>query len=222
MTGSATLPAQTRSTSPAARVLGRAGFAVWATVSVGLVGMLMAGHLIALPHPEPTDPAVAAALGRVERTRGQWLAVHVLYEACGCSKRVLHRILDGAPRTDADELIVLVSEKPSTRLKNRADARGHRMVQVTPPELWTRFRMESAPMLALLSPAGDVAYLGGYTDRKRGPDIRTDALLAAVKAGERPRALPVYGCAVSATLQSKVDPLGLKTAAGAETRLLER
>jgi hypothetical protein len=56
-----------------------------------------------------------------------------------------------------------------------------------------------------------VRHLGGYTQRKRGPEIRDVEILAALSAGSRPDELPLYGCATGVELANQLDPMGLRT-----------
>jgi len=86
---------------------------------------------------------------------------------------------------------------------------GLGVVFVTPEELASRFRIEAAPLLVVSDPRDTVRYAGGYTDRKQSLAVRDLELIAAARAGRARDPLPLYGCAVSASLRSTVNPLGL-------------
>ena len=66
-------------------------------LSVWAVAVLVGGALLVLKHelplPETEAPVraleVAIAGTRIAGERGRWLVVHVLYEKCGCSARLI-------------------------------------------------------------------------------------------------------------------------------------
>lgn len=193
------------------RVIGRVALGLWLVVMLVAGSSLMSSHLLTLPLPDDRD-AVAAAIGasRSDVDRDRWLAVHILYEACGCSARVLDELQDRHPSDDAVERIVLVAPEPNVALAARFEGGGYVLEQLTPKELEARYGIVSAPMLIVVDDENDIRYLGGYTDRKRGPDIKDLDILAALAKGERVSELPLFGCATSRELQAALDPLGLK------------
>jgi hypothetical protein len=81
---------------------------------------------------------------------------------------------------------------------------------VRPEELAARFHVQAAPLLAVLSDAGQIRYLGGYTDRKQGPLIRDREIMDGVRDRKQTPELPLFGCAVSQSLRKIIDPLGIK------------
>lgn len=172
---------------------------------------LMAGHLLTLPEPASRDLLAAAiAHSRTERESGRWLAIHVLYADCGCSQRVLDRLEDRSVATDATERLVLVGGTPDAAYDADMTARGYTVERLSPKQLGERYGVESAPMLIVSDPVDELRYVGGYTDRKRGPDIKDRDILEALGAGADVEELPLFGCAVSRELQGLVDPMGLK------------
>lgn len=191
--------------------------AVWAVTALVVGGYLMSSHLISLPLPSESvknnalDRAVAAL--RKPADRGRWLAVHIVLDSCGCSEKVLEHLIVRGPRTQTAEqvLLVLGDEGASDgTLTARLKARGFPVESMTADALSSRFYVEAAPMLVVLSPDDHVAYLGGYTDRKQAPGIRDSEILDRLARGETVKPLPLFGCAVSKQLQSSLDPLGLK------------
>ena len=188
----------------------RVGFSAW-NVTVTVPGAyLMAGHLLTLPTPVETDPAVAAAIdaAREPADRGRWLVVHVMYADCGCSQRLLTQLVTRRALPDVRERVVLVGhdEALGARLRNA----GFGFEELTAEELAQKYRAESAPMLMVANPAGALVYAGGYSDRKRGPETKDVEVVRQLQRGERVARLPLYGCAVSKKLQGELDPLGLK------------
>ena len=199
------------------RLLGRARafavrsvFSVWAALVVVPGAYLMAGHLLTLPVPEDGDPRVAAAVvaTRAPDEQGRWLAVHVMYEDCGCSQRLMTYLLSRRALPDVRERIVLVGHDEA--LAKRAREAGFAFEELDAEELQRRYRAESAPMLLVASPTGKLLYAGGYADRKRGPATKDVEVLHHLMRGERVEKLPLFGCAVSQKLQEDLDPLGLK------------
>jgi len=191
------------------RAIARAVVAIWVLGLAAIVAMLMVGHVVALPRPDRTNGELAAALAslRAQGSPPTWMAVHVLGAECDCSRRIADHLLDGARPAGMSEVVLLVGhdDELAARLRKRMA-----VVEVTPDELGRRFHIEAAPLLLAVDPAGAVRYSGGYTDRKRGPDIEDVRILAALVQGREVAAIPVFGCAFGESLKKELDPLGLK------------
>ncbi len=196
------------------RLVARAGVVVWMLGLAAIVAMLMVGHVVALPRPDSTDGELAAALASLRAQAPAsalgppaWMAVHVLGAECGCSQRIAEHLLDGARPPGVSEVVLLVGhdEELSARLQKRMA-----VFEVTPEELGRRFHIEAAPLLLAVDPAGTVRYSGGYTDRKRGPEIEDVKILSDLAHGREVKAIPVFGCAFGESLKKNLDPLGLK------------
>jgi hypothetical protein len=170
----------------------------------------MVGHWYSLPRPERADPAVEQAMNslRAPGEEQRWMAVHVLYSECRCSQTMLDHLSSGGRPRDVVEKIVLVGG--SEEQARGARAAGFAVHIVGKEELERRFHVVSAPLLAVVAPDGSIRYLGGYTERKQGLDIRDAAIIDEAKERGEPRALPLFGCAVSEELRALLDPLGLK------------
>jgi hypothetical protein len=192
------------------RLFARAFFSVWMPLMVVPGAYLLGGHTAGLPAPAADDRAVerAVAVERWPNEHDAWLVLHVLYGRCGCSRRVLDTLVGRGPAAGVRERVVLVDAVPGDR--ERALGAGFAVTRVTPADLAARFRLESAPLFVVADPAGRLRYLGGYTERKRGPLLRDAAVVRALRRGEAVEALPVLGCAVSRRLQSITDPLGVR------------
>jgi len=52
--------------------------------------------------------------------------------------------------------------------------------------------------------------LGGYTERKQGFDIQDVSIVERLRNEKSVAELPLFGCAVSRSLQALLDPLGIK------------
>lgn len=195
----------------------RAVLITWALALLCGGSYLLAPHLLTLPIPTAADPRLGAlvlpgAPAEVPAAHRGLQAVHILYSACKCSQQVLEHLLARGARPELwSERILLVGlrEVPDggAALRARAAARGFRVDEVTAGELRSRYHIEAAPLLLVAEGGGRIHYLGGYSDRKRGPVIRDLEIAAALTRGASPRALPVFGCAVSASLQATLDPL---------------
>lgn len=190
----------------------RAALWLWAPSCLVGVACLMVAHWVTLPVPETHDSRLVKGLGALHHTPG-WMAVHVLYAECPCSRRLVHHLLERGALPDVEETIVLVGDDGS--LAADAPARGFAVEVVTEVELARRFGVESAPLFAVVDPEGTVRYAGGYTRRKQGSDVHDVEIVAALRRGDGAAELPLFGCAVSRELQRTLDPLNLKYARNA-------
>jgi hypothetical protein len=188
--------------------------AFWAAVPIALVvaGWLTMPHLIAMPAPAVTDRALASGVAGLRTPGGPgWLVVHALYAGCRCSERIVDHVLSRPPLPGADEVVLLVGERPDWRA--RAAAAGRRVVTIEPEALRARLHIESAPLLVIVGPGGDVAYAGGYTRRKQGPVIEDAAIYDAVRGPGHADPLPVLGCAASQRLRDALSLWPLRPSA---------
>jgi len=189
--------------------VGRTVLSVWAPLAFVAIGTLAVGHWWTLPKPDAKDPLVGAAIH--ERWQGssrRWVGVHVLFSMCKCSERILHHLAERRPLPDMTEAVVLVGANDEFERMIRAT--GYELEVLTPSQLAQNYHVQSAPMFALMDPSGVLRYLGGYTERKQGPVIQDVTIVERLRS-ERPVAeLPLFGCAVSRSLQALLDPLGIK------------
>ena len=200
--------------SPMRKMLIYSGLLLWAGVCVVVGTYLLASHLLTLPAPAPSDPVLhrEIAARRAPHQRDRWLVLHVVYDECLCSQRVLdHLLADERPR-DVAERIVLVTTNRAARaaLIAAIPARGFELDVVTPDELVAEYHIEAAPLLVIVDPRDTVRYVGGYTPRKQASDVRDLAVIAAVRSGETVEPLPTFGCAIGRSLSSRLDPLGIR------------
>lgn len=165
----------------------------WASAGVIAGAALMRSHWI----PQSVPPADQSP-STVPAGADGWTAIHILQAECGCSRRVLSRLRERPPEPGVLERILHVREGANSRETFPA---GYEVEQLTGTDLARKYHIAAAPVLVLLDPTGAVRYCGGYTARKRGPDIRDLELIRATRGGAAPPPLPVYGCAVSAQLK---------------------
>ena len=120
----------------------------------------------------------------------------------------MRHLAERRPLPDMTEAVVLVGANDEFERMIRET--GYELEVLTPSQLAQSYHVESAPMFAVLDPSGVLRYLGGYTERKQGPVIQDVTIVERLRS-ERPVAeLPLFGCAVSRSLQALLDPLGLK------------
>src|SRR5438552_6053654 len=94
------------------------GLMVWVAVCVLIGTYLLASHLLTLPAPAPSDPVlhrgIAARRGAHQRDR--WLVLHVVFDECVCSQRVLDHLLADVRRPPGvAERVVLVTDHRAAR-----------------------------------------------------------------------------------------------------------
>lgn len=171
---------------------------------------LMAGHWYTLPSPPTGHADFVRAMTdlRGPKNADTWMAVHVLYSRCRCSQRIFDHLFASERRPDVEEHILLVGAHRD--YEGRARARGFAVHVLEPAQLKALYRIESAPLLLILDPPGNLRYAGGYTDRKQGPAIHDLDILARLVADETTEPLPLFGCGVSRELQALLDPIGIK------------
>jgi len=190
----------------------RVAFWTWAIVLFVTATSLMAAHLYALPKPADDDALLASSLnGLRSKTERGWLAVHVLYAECRCSRRILsHLAIDARPRGVSEKLLLVGANPELEPELSRISGRGFEIIRTTSTELRERFHVQAVPLLLVLGPDGVVRYSGGYTERKQGLDVRDRQIIVGLIENRPAPELPVFGCAVSKELQRLLDPLALK------------
>jgi hypothetical protein len=198
--------------SPTRRLLVYGGLAAWVAACVVVGAYLLASHLLTLPTPAPGDPILhrAIAAHRHAGQRDRWLVLHVVFDDCGCSQRVLAHLLSTSRPAGVAERVVYVTERPAEASTGAIPAHGLELDVVTPDQLAADYHIEAAPLLVIVDPHDTVRYAGGYTPRKQADDVRDLAVISAVLRGETVESLPAFGCAVGRSLRSTLDPLGVR------------
>lgn len=196
-------------------LLGRLALIIWAGGLLSVGSTLMAGHWVSLPLPDTMDPAIRSAVAarRLPMEQDRWLALHVLYSECPCSRRIFDHVLTSARPAGISERILLIGE--DAEMAAQARAAGFPVEVLGQDALVARYHLTAAPALLIASPEDEIRYLGGYTLRKQGPEIQDVSLIERAQAAGRPlAALPLFGCAVSQSLQDALDPMGIKYGVG--------
>jgi hypothetical protein len=186
----------------------------WVAVCLAVGIYLLASHLLTLPAPAAADPVLRRGIVAHRRIQqlGRWLALHVVYDECKCSQRVLDRLLEERRPPELAERVILVTEHREARAAWIAaiPERGFELDVVTPDQLVADYHIEAAPLMVIVDPEDTVRYIGGYTPRKQADDVRDLAVIAAVRRGDTVEPLPTFGCAVGRALNDKLDPLGIR------------
>lgn len=183
----------------------RLALGAWGSALLFVCATLLAGHFYTLPLPERDSPRLAQG---IDAPDDAWSAVHVLYAECSCSARIVEHLFASERPSGLRERLLVVGEREEWR--ERAVTAGLDYETTTRARLVEELGIEAAPLLVVADPSGRVRYAGGYTDRKQGPRIRDLELIAALRDERETDAIPLYGCAVSRSLQQAFDPLGLR------------
>lgn len=169
----------------------------------------MAGHWVTLPVPDRENDRLLEAVSALPQAgERKWHLVHFLYGKCRCSQRTLDYLFERERPEEVAETLVLVD--PNEEQLQKAATAQLEVETVQRAALKDRFGIESAPLLLIVNPSGEVTYSGGYTTRKQGLDFQDVELLNTAQANQPATPLPLYGCGVSRELQRYLDPIGLK------------
>jgi hypothetical protein len=178
----------------------------WAAAALLGISSLAVPHMAAMPGA-PHEARMTRALLELRQRDATRFVVHVIYERCSCTERLFAHLVSRGAFADAEEVLVFVGEDTSKR--DAATRAGFRYVAISPSDLSARFGLEAAPVLLAFDAPGRLRYAGGYFDHPSTVTSLDEKIYARIVAGESPRALPVFGCAVSPRLQDSVDPLGI-------------
>lgn len=190
--------------SPASRGLSWLSLGLWGLVMALMGAVLLGRHLPALPLPTAEDPriAAAAAAARPAEARG-WVAYHLLFTDCDCSRGVAEALIGSPHLLGLSEQVLLVGEDDA--LEATLVASGRPVYHLSAGDLVDRWGVEAAPAAVLIDENNVVRAVSGYTDRKQAAAVRWPELYHRAVAGEPP-ALPLYGCATSRRLRDRTHP----------------
>jgi hypothetical protein len=177
---------------------------LWAVASTALAVMTLARHELSLPVPEKRDRTFQAALDAEIGVPSSWQAIHFLYGPCRCSQRIVDHLVERGPRAPFDETIVVAAD--DGELGARLEKAGFPVTRTKADALRDAYHVESAPMLVVRAPTGEVVYAGGYTRTKQGLDVSDLAIFDDALARRRLETLPVAGCGVSRRLRTFLNP----------------
>lgn len=188
--------------------LGVGLLAVWAPVALVVIALLMVNHVVAMPEPSDVDRLHAAVEALVGGRADRRAVVHVIYAGCSCTDGLVTHLDTRGPGADTDEVVLYVGADAERQA--RLAARGFRVEPLPRSELEERFALRAAPILVVLEPEGELAYVGGYYRYPAAVHALDEQILARIDGGERPEGLPIFGCAVDPALARQLDPLGLQ------------
>jgi hypothetical protein len=180
----------------------------WFVVVIVMMATLGLSHWAAMATPPRRDATLNAGLAELLRARPGWVAVHVLYSECRCSQRIVDHLVESTRPERLDEIVLLVGD--DGELGPALRRAGFHVVPATAAELATRYQIEGAPTFVVVDPERVVRYIGGYTTRQQGPDIRDLAIVRELRGGDDISDLPVFGCGVSKRVQDLADPFSIK------------
>jgi hypothetical protein len=185
---------------------GKLLLAAWAVVTLVAISSLAVSHTAAMPEPARGGRLAGAALALRQDASRPFL-VHVISARCSCTERLFAHLMERGAFPGTGEVVLFVGEDAA---KQAAAARaGFRFLALSAEDLARRFELEAAPVLLAFDASGRMRYAGGYFSHPSTIFPQDASIHAELAQGATPRPLPVYGCAVSANLQKKVDPLGI-------------
>jgi hypothetical protein len=186
---------------------------VWGLMAVAIGALLLQTHLGSLPPPDAAERLLIDAVRAfIHPAPNRVAALHVLYERCGCSLGVAEELARRGRRPEVREVVVVTGEGATAQPRSIAEQLRHAGfdVRYLPLALLAqRLPVSAAPTLLVVGEDGGLRYAGGYTAR-RGAPIEEARILRETMRGRRPESLPVFGCAVSALMRKRADPLGFK------------
>jgi hypothetical protein len=101
------------------------GLVAWVAVCIVAGALLLARHLLTMPTPAVGDPILRAAIHAQRAGDPRWRVLHVLYDGCGCSVRVLDHLLHSDRPSGVVERVVYITEDPvPPALRRDLTARG--------------------------------------------------------------------------------------------------
>jgi hypothetical protein len=205
----ASLPVSTHVQSRRRELLVRIGLTCWAALVFAISASLAAAHWSTLPHPERQNPQLTRGVAALRNPAGDgWLAVHALYSHCRCSQRIVAHLLARAAVSGVQEHLLWVG--PDAERKAELHKAGFVVHSTSALALKRDFGVVAVPLLIVADARDRVHYVGGYTTHAQGADIRDQAILENLLHERAQSALPIFGCAVSRSLQKILDPFGLK------------
>ena len=181
--------------------IARAAVLCWFAGALIVGAALLAKHVVALPVPS-SDEHLSRSLGalRIANERGQWLAIHVLYAECRCSQRIVTHLLTSARPSGVHETVLWIGQAaPPPELSER-----FRVLPISNAQL-ARLGIVAAPMFVVLGPRDQIRYIGGYSERKQGPELDDLSILAAARHGKASATHPVFGCAANEQLRRRLS-----------------
>lgn len=148
--------------------------------------------------------------------------LHVLSGSCGCSQKIMRHLGNRQPWSGVDEQILVIDTSRaasgntdtdhseylpgSLALLHTLASQGYAVDHLSADHLPPDTGLHGLPLLVFASAQGDILYLGGYGSA----NDQDDRLLRTGSPSTRMKAEPLFGCAVGASLQKRIDPFRLK------------
>jgi hypothetical protein len=185
---------------------GKVLVAGWIIVTLIGLASLSLSHMAAMPEPDDAARLTRAMLA-LRRDATTNFLVHVIYAGCSCTERLFAHLVERGLLPGSEEIVLFVGEDPVKR--QSAERVGFAFTTVSAAELAARYGLEAAPVLVAFDTTGQLRYVGGYYGHPSTVSPLDETIYAQLANGATPKPLPVFGCAVSASLQKSVDPLGI-------------
>jgi hypothetical protein len=188
--------------------VGKLLLAGWLVITLVGLAALSLKHMASLPIPHDQALLERATL-QLRHHSGEKLLVHVISGECSCARALFAHLVSRRPFPGAEEIILFVG--PDTRKQDKlARLAGFAFTTVSAQELGSRFGLEAAPVLIVMSSAGELQYVGGYYAHPATTIPLDERIYTQLAAGTEPQPLPVFGCAVSPRLQQSLTLLHLQ------------
>jgi hypothetical protein len=180
-------------------------FAAWAVAVVFIGGVLTSYHQ---PFRTPDERILSLVK---DPGRGRWRALHVLSGSCGCSQKVMAHLLKRHPFDGLVEQVLVIDGGEaylpgSDVLLAKLAQQGFAVSHLAANDISQDVGLRGVPLLIFASPENKIFYMAGYGSF----GDQDTKILQQIRAGQRPKGLPVVGCAVGRQVRSKADPFRLK------------
>jgi hypothetical protein len=187
---------------------------IWIPVVIIVISLQMAGHLLTMPIPKHLEQVAAAIFSDFKIDLASkpriangiaGIAYHFIYENCRCTKDLIKQLGERSPLEHVLEKIIFIGNDGD--LHETFSRKGYLFAQINRESAERKFQIESAPLLAVLSPDGTHWYIGGYFPNYGNYHSADAKIIAESVLGKRAEALPLYGCAFSKRLEDKFYPI---------------
>jgi hypothetical protein len=158
----------------------------WAVLGLLGISPLGVSHMAAMPEPAGEARLARAALA-LRKDTARPFHLHVIYERCSCTRRLLAHLMQRRAFADVEETVLFVGE--SEALGEAVERAGFGFTTLAPDDLQPRFGLEAAPVLLAFDRSGKLQYAGGYLIVPRRSTRSTSGSRRS-RARSRPRRSP--------------------------------
>lgn len=178
-------------------------FGAWLIAATLAATSMTAWHALALPVGLPSSSDTVPS--------GRWRLTHYLSADCACSHEVARYLIQRQALHRAAETVAFIGPGDDLLQADLARA-GYEVSVQTAQRAASEAGVNGVPLLQITSPAGSIAFRGGYRDMRVNPARFLDLEILDGLVDSRPIAHPrVYGCATTRRLRMLLDPLSLKS-----------